>query len=58
MEMPFNLAPRPSWCSGEKKRPKSLVRLGARSFALTVELDAGERQTLPLGRVTFQLRSA
>jgi hypothetical protein len=55
MEMPFNLAPRPSWCSGEKKRPKRLVRLGSKGFALTVELDAGERRTLPLGRVTFQL---
>jgi hypothetical protein len=55
METPFNLAPNPSWCSGEKKA-KSLVRLGSRRFALKVELDAGERRTLPLGRVTFQPR--
>jgi hypothetical protein len=54
MEKPFNLAPRPSWCG--QKALEAIVRLGSKRFAVRVRLDSGERATLPLGRVTFQMR--
>jgi hypothetical protein len=53
MEKPFNLAPDPSWCA--RKTPDAIVRLGSKRFGVRVRLDSGERATLPLGRVTFQM---